>query len=65
MQLMCTVFNTNSVLVALLGEDRVYVHDAINFKKGDFGWRMSLCAHTLSPANHQVMIVENPQNDAR
>ena len=65
MQLMCTVFNTKSALVALLGDEKVYVHDALNFKRGDFGWRMSLCAHTLSPQNHQVMIVEDAQKDAR
>ena len=65
MELMCTVFNTKSALVSLVGDDTIWVHDAINFQKGDFAWRTSLCAHSLTPANHQVMVVEDTQQDQR
>lgn len=65
MQLMCTVFNTESALVALIGDDKIYIHDAINFQLGDFPWRQSFCAHTLTPSNHQVMVVEDTTKDAR
>ena len=65
MNLMCTVFNTPSALVALIGEESIYIADAINFKKGDFPWRMSFCAHSMTPANHQVLVVEDASKDAR
>lgn len=65
MQLMCTVFKTESALVALVGDESIYIHDAINFKTGDFAWRQSFCAHSLTPPNHQVMVVENAKEDAR
>lgn len=65
MQLMCTVFNTQSALVALVGDDSIYIADSINFKKGDFPWRMSFCAHSLTPANHQVLVIEDAANDSR
>ncbi len=65
MQLMCTVFNTESALVAFVGDDSIYIADSINFKKGDFPWRMSFCAHSMTPANHQVLVIEDAAEDSR
>jgi len=65
MQLMCTVFNTESALVAIVGDDSIFVADSINFKRGDFPWRQSFCAHSLTPANHQVLVIEDASRDNR
>ncbi len=39
MQLMCSVFNTESALVAIVEDESIFIADSINFKRGDFPWR--------------------------
>ena len=65
MELMCSVFSTESALVAIVGDDSIFIADSINFKRGDFPWRQSFCAHSLTPPNHQVMVVEDAAKDNR
>ena len=65
MQLICGVFDTKSALVALLAAEKVYIMDSINFSRGDFPWRSSFCGHSLTPPNHQTMVVEDAQKDHR
>ena len=65
-RLACTVFKTESALVALLEGERVFVCNATGaFAPGDYPWRFSFCGYALVPKNAAVMVIEDSLEDAR
>lgn len=65
LQLVCSIFGTRSALIGLFGDMRIWVKDAHNFELGDFPWRKSFCAWTLSSPEPQALIVRDAHADAR
>ena len=59
------VFNTDSVLLTLCGEQRVWIRNAIGFAAGEFEWRWAFCGWSLAPPSPQVLVIEDTLQDAR
>ena len=59
------VFDTDSVLLTLCGEQRVWIRNAIGFAAGDFAWRWAFCGWSLAPPSPQVLVIEDTLKDAR
>jgi hypothetical protein len=59
------VFNTDSVLLTLCGEQRVWIRNAIGFAAGEFEWRWAFCGWSLAPPLPQVLVIEDTLRDAR
>ena len=59
------VFNTDSVLLTLCGEQRVWIRNAIGFSAGEFPWRWAFCGWSLAPPSPQVLVIEDTLQDAR
>jgi hypothetical protein len=59
------VFNTDSVLLTLCGEQRVWIRNAIGFAAGEFAWRWAFCGWSLAPPSPQVLVIEDTLKDAR
>eukprot|EP00878_Enallax_costatus_P021607 GHUV01022891.1.p1 GENE.GHUV01022891.1~~GHUV01022891.1.p1 ORF type:complete len:205 (+),score=46.00 GHUV01022891.1:313-927(+) len=66
LKLVCSIFNTNHALIALLFDRRVYITNGTgNFQEGDFPWRYSFCGWTMTSEQHTVMVIHGAEQDAR
>ncbi|KAI8472786.1 MAG: hypothetical protein J3K34DRAFT_519492 [Monoraphidium minutum] len=70
LSLICGIFDTQSALIALFGDRRIYVKQAENFREGDFPWYHSFCGWTMANPTPQPLVANpTPQplivNDAR
>lgn len=63
--LICQVFRVEAALVALFDDNRIFVSNARSFQRGDFPWKWSFCAWSLTPPQPEVLLIEDVAEDAR
>ncbi|WIA09457.1 hypothetical protein OEZ85_008858 [Tetradesmus obliquus] len=66
LQLLCSMFHTQNALISLFADRRIYLVNCTGvFQEGDFPWRHSFCAWTMSCEHPTVMVVNDAQQDSR
>lgn len=66
LQLLCSMFHTQNALISLFADRRIYLINCTGvFQEGDFPWRHSFCAWTMSCEHPTVMVVNDAQQDSR
>lgn len=69
LDLALSIFGTESAVVTLVEQEDFTVHSAAGklggFTGAELPWLIGMCAYTMTPAHHEVLVVEDMAADAR